>query len=515
MKKLLLFVVVAFSCVLSAQEIEPLLDGAAFSKASSNGVYLVANMDDAAAYYNSVEKNIVALEGEVEDDGGCFVWDLNDKGQLAVDWKKVAAIWTEEKEFDLLPMPTGLTEEEKVFSAARCISNDGKYVVVSFGSPTISIYLYTQDGKGGYTMDKLTLPEMAPIYNQTAQFIWPCGITDDGNRILGRFLVETGEFELPFVWERTPGGDWAIRWIADEFIVEGGKTDAVFYGTGFEFDGDPLEDPEGYEKAENEWLQKREEYYAVIDAVSSGYFFAGEKGNLADLGMSANGKYAKMNISFKDLKSEDTTVYNYPAAIDLETEKVYVFSKLDDAGCLSITNEGFVSMATPRVSYIRSTYVASIKDPQNVKSLTDWTKEKTANAIDLAEYMVYSDMSGQSFVADGAAVLFDNGTGFFTCQYKDTEEESVYETYIVRFAEGVATEIVNDDNFVVYPNPTSGVLNFTETLENVEVFDLLGRKVYTVSVAEKMVNLNNLVSGTYFLVADKQGERISVKFVVK
>ena len=44
-------------------------------------------------------------------------------------------------------------------------------------------------------MEKLECPEVAPIYNQVAQFIAPCGITEDASRILGRFVVETAEFE--------------------------------------------------------------------------------------------------------------------------------------------------------------------------------------------------------------------------------------------------------------------------------------------------------------------------------
>ncbi len=515
MKKLLLFVVCALALSVNAQKIEVMLDGAAFSMTSPNGSYLAGNMEDAAAYYNVATKTIEMLEGEVQDDGGCFVWDINDKGQVAVDWKMKAAIWSEAGEFELLPEPDRLNRNEKAYSAARCISNDGKYVVVSFGSPTVSIYLYTKGDDGVYAMEKMTLPEIDPIYNQIPQFIAPCGITNDGSRILARYLVETGEFELPFVWERTPGGDWAIRWIAPEFIVEGGKTDAEFYGVEFEFDGDPTVDPEGFEAAQNEWLQKRQDYYDIIDAVSTGYFYSGERGDLSDLAMSANGKYAKMNISYKDIQNGDTIAKNYPAAIDLEKEEVYVFTSLSDAGCLSITNNGLVSLATPKVEYFRYSYIASIEDPTASKTLTAWVKEKTNDEIDLAEYMTYTDNNGQSVLGDGSAVLFADGSGFMTNQYNGFGENQRYETYWVTFGEGTANEVINDNTFVVYPNPTNGVLNLTEALENVEVFDLLGRKVYTASVAENTIDLQGLVQGTYFLVADKDGVRVSTKFVVK
>ena len=52
---------------------------------SPNGVYLAGNMEDAAVFYNSETKRIISLEGEIQDDGGCFVWAANDNGQLAID----------------------------------------------------------------------------------------------------------------------------------------------------------------------------------------------------------------------------------------------------------------------------------------------------------------------------------------------------------------------------------------------------------------------------------------------
>ena len=515
MKKLLLFVICALTLSVNAQIIDVIREELPFSMISPNGNYLAGNMEDYVVYYNVATKTNEMLEGDVLDDGGCYVWDINNKGQLAVDWKNQAAIWSEADKFVVLPRPDGLSKTEKAYSAARCISEDGKYIVVSFASPAKSIWLYTLGEDGEYTMDKLALPEVAPIYNQTAQFVAPCAITEDGNRILARFVVETAEFELPFVWELTPGGDWMIRWIALDFIVEGGETAAEFYGTEVDFDGDPLMEPEAFEAAQNEWLQKREEYYAIIDAVSSGYFYAGEKGDLSDMEMSANGKYIKMNISYKDLQSEDTTIYNYPAVIDFETEEVYVFTCVDNAGCLSVTDEGLVSLATPKVEYFRYAFVSSIEDPTKAQTLTEWAKEKTEGKIDLAKYMTYTDNNGQKLMADGSAYLFSDGSGFMTNQYNGFGSNSSYETFVVRFDDETATEIVNDGTFVVYPNPTNGVLNFAEALENVEIFDLLGRKVYTLAVAESSIDLGKLVSGTYFLVADKQGVRVSTKVIVK
>jgi hypothetical protein len=104
-KGLLCLLLLVLSITLSAQSIEVMRNGAAFSIISPSGQYIAGNIDDIAVYYNVESKYATSLEGETLDDGGCFVWDMNDKGQLAVDWKKQAAIWTEADEFLLLPKP--------------------------------------------------------------------------------------------------------------------------------------------------------------------------------------------------------------------------------------------------------------------------------------------------------------------------------------------------------------------------------------------------------------------------
>ena len=82
MKKLLLFVVCVLALTVNAQKIDVLFDGGAFSMSSPNGLYVAGNMEDAAVYYNTETKKIIALEGEIQDDGGCFVWDINENCAL-------------------------------------------------------------------------------------------------------------------------------------------------------------------------------------------------------------------------------------------------------------------------------------------------------------------------------------------------------------------------------------------------------------------------------------------------
>jgi hypothetical protein len=57
------------------------------------------------------------------------------------------------------------------------------------------------------------------------------------------------------------------------------------------------------------------------------------------------------------------------------------------------------------------------------------------------------------------------------------------------------------------------VLNITDALTDVQLFDVTGRVVYANSVVEATIDLSNLANGTYFLVANKEGQLISTKVV--
>ena len=327
--------------LIQAQSIEIMREGAAFAIISPSAKYIAGNISDYAVYYGLESKVAKTLEGEMLDDGGCFVWDLNDLGQLAVDWKKQAAIWTETDGYTILPHPEGLTKDEKAYSAVRCITNDGKTLVVSFADPTTSVYVYTLGEDGNYSMEKLPMPTEDPIFHQVPQFAAPMGINDDATRIMGRYRIDTGLEELPFVWEIDENGKWNLRWVALNFIVKGGETDAVYPGE-FEFDGSNFDVESGewqeeYDKAWAEYDQLWLDYEATLRASATGYYY-NAKGSLSGMRMSRNGKYANAQISY------ELTNETYPAVIDIDADTVYVFTCRPGGGCVSVTNEGVISI---------------------------------------------------------------------------------------------------------------------------------------------------------------------------
>jgi hypothetical protein len=61
-------------------------------------------------------------------------------------------------------------------------------------------------------------------------------------------------------------------------------------------------------------------------------------------------------------------------------------------------------------------------------------------------------------------------------------------------------EIPELDYFLVYPNPTSDILYFTQS-KNVEIYDLLGKKILSL-IQVKNVNVTSLAQGIYLLKTD-------------
>jgi hypothetical protein len=65
---------------------------------------------------------------------------------------------------------------------------------------------------------------------------------------------------------------------------------------------------------------------------------------------------------------------------------------------------------------------------------------------------------------------------------------------------------------MAYPNPTNGLVNFSETLANVEVLDMQGRIILTAANCASM-NLSGLAAGQYqLLCTHSQGTEL-LRFV--
>jgi len=86
--------------------------------------------------------------------------------------------------------------------------------------------------------------------------------------------------------------------------------------------------------------------------------------------------------------------------------------------------------------------------------------------------------------------------------------------------EHTASTIENNINgFAMYPNPVNGnVLNITSSKnldKNVQIFDILGKQVYSKTITGTTVNVSNLNAGVYLIKVEEAGNFVTRKLVVK
>ena len=98
-------------------------------------------------------------------------------------------------------------------------------------------------------------------------------------------------------------------------------------------------------------------------------------------------------------------------------------------------------------------------------------------------------------------------------QYNGFGDNMRYETFVVRYDVESADDVVFDNSMVVYPNPTSGVLYLSDGLSNVKLFDVTGREVYSASDMVNSIDLTQVASGVYMLIAFDGEKYISTKIV--
>ncbi len=497
MKKITLFIVtLMFSIVAFAQSIDFKKDGDYYYLVSPNARYYAGSQQGAAAYlFDADTKEVVSFSpvGEL----GFKANAISNTGVVAGSSEFKAVLMNADGSFDYLPMPDGLTELEENTNDAVAISPDGKQVVVAFNADAPKTYfVYTMNENGLYDMVKLPMPEKDPIYGMYAQWIAVKDMSADGNTLVGLFLTDDGMRQLPLIW-RNVNGEWTCEFFGTEVCLKEGKTIPPYpYDEMIvDADGDASLPYDVWE----EWTTAQYE-------AETGYYYQ-LKGSM----MSANANYVALSVAIQLEGEEYATMYG--ATYDLVADSLVLFSSMSNATSLSVNNEGEVIVATPAMEEFRWAYVISVAEPTKPQTLTDWVKAHTNGAIDLAQYMKYELQTGET-VAEGTAYWAKEGNGLVTFQL-NILGTGLYESYFLRFDVPASNRPVYNGEFGVYPNPTTGVLNMTKAMTSVEVYDVIGRKVYAQSNVEQRVDLSELQAGQYILVGEVDGVKYSTKIMIK
>ena len=469
---------------------------------SPNAQYYAGAQEGSTAFRYSL-----AIKGENRiDPEGDFGFKPNaiaNDGTVAGSYGFKAALWVEENNYEYLPLPEGLSELEEATNDAVAISTDARQIVVAMNADAPkSYYVYTLKEDGLYDMVKLPMPEKDPIYGMYAQWIGVKDMSLDGNTLIGFFLTDDGMRQLPMIWRRVDGV-WSYEFFGLDVCLQEGKTIPPFpYEKGYVDSDGSLSLP--YDVWE-EWTTAQYE-------AETGYYYQAK-----GMSMSGNGRYVALNMGIQ-LPGEAYGIV-YAAAYDLEKDTVVVFQNIQNATSLSVNDKGEVIVGTPAADSFRWSYVISIDTPNKAQTLTEWLKKRTGGVIDLADYMTYPFDEYEEnavVVAEGTAYWAKEGNGLVTYMY-DVFGTGAFESFFIEFGEEqpVDAPVVNMSDLQIYPNPTSGLLNVSKVMEDVEIYDVIGRKVYTCAAIENCIDLSDLHAGQYFLVATVEGQRISTKIMIQ
>ncbi len=490
MKKLLFLLFIAFySLSVFAQTIDYFDDNRNFFIISPNGRYSAGAIESFPAFfYDITEKKFSYCEPEFGR--GYFTNMINNEGRVAGAVEHKAAIWEQGGEWTMLPIPDDIVDSAELWTIAYGISNDSKTLVVSVGETPIRHVIYDLQDDGTYSFTDLPIPACDPVYRKRPQWISICGMSGDGNRVLGRFMTSDGFREMPLVWDRVDGV-WNYRFLQVDNLIEEGFTTPDYPN---------VNDPNFSDLLYDYWLQTQSMETGIYHQMSGAT-------------MSNNGRYVATKIGVQAATDAWATVYG--AVIDIELDTMYIFDKLPNATCLSVTNDGIASLGTPAVEYFRYAYVVSVSEPNNVMTLSDWCLTKTGGKIDLADYMMYPiDDTFMPVLATGTATLASEGTAFMTYQW-NLIETGWQETFFVQFGnETTSINSIESDRLGVYPNPTNGFLYFPVNVSDIEVFDITGRKVYASSVVANQIDLSMLDKGNYIIIAKQNDKLVKSKIII-
>jgi hypothetical protein len=464
---------------------------------SPNAQYYAGSQEGSSAYRYSLatkEENRLDPEG----DFGFKTNSIANDGTVAGSYGFKAALWVEGVDYEYLPLPADLTSLEENSNDAVLISHDGKRVVVAFNADAPkTYYVYTKNESGVYDMEKLPMPEKDPLYGMYAQWYGVRDMSLDGNTLVGFFLTDDGQRQLPLIWTKVDGV-WTYEFFGLDVCLKEGKTIPPYPYDQITLDGD------GDEVLPREvW----EEWTTAQYEAESGYYY-----QMKGSSVSGNGRYVGLNMGIQ-LPGEDYGII-YAAAYDLEKDTVVVFQEIQNATSLSVNNSGEVIVATPSADSFRWSFVVSMDAPKAPQTLTEWVKNRTNGVIDLSEHMEYL-LEDQVIVAEGTAYFAKEEEGLVTYMY-DVYGSGAFESFFVTFGVGSADRpVYNDSQISFYPNPTSGVLNVSKSISDVVIYDVIGRKVYTCASVEASMDLTGLHAGQYFLVGTVDGQRVSTKLMIK
>jgi hypothetical protein len=163
-------------------------------------------------------------------------------------------------------------------------------------------------------------------------------------------------------------------------------------------------------------------------------------------------------------------------------------------------------------------------------SVTYNNRNQLWTSIDSIEFAKIQIMDGETVLADVVPNVVDNK---LIISHPDFEEGKLYTVVVPQYAvgnlnrlswsfstpgydDGAATrEELDENTLVVYPNPTSDVINIVSpnAVKRIEIFNLQGQLVKLIERAEAQVSVETLPQGAYVLKVTTDKGTVSKRIV--
>jgi hypothetical protein len=174
---------------------------------------------------------------------------------------------------------------------------------------------------------------------------------------------------------------------------------------------------------------------------------------------------------------------NISGQFDNMSVGTYVLTVTDTLGCTAAAQTIQISAPTPLNLSMSTTYATSA-------TAFDGMAAATVSGGTAPYQYLWSDPNAQT---DSLAVYLTEG--MYTVWVTDANGCSLQDSV---FMDILGLQTNTAANFMAYPNPSNGLVNFSETLANVEVLDMQGRIILTAANCASM-NLSGLAAGQYQL----------------
>ncbi len=200
-----------------------------------------------------------------------------------------------------------------------------------------------------------------------------------------------------------------------------------------------------------------------------------------------HGEYALISISASAQKyyykwsTGDTTSY-----IQVSTPGLYTLTATDSLGCKSISTTHLTNYPLPNlsISFLNDTLYSSYTNSQ----LYTWNRDNVFDVITMTPSFYVKQIGDYKVIIKDSNGCYDTSA-----------------TLKVTTLKSSIAEAKSFDGVKIYPNPSTGIyyIETNQSITDLNIYDMMGRKVYNISADKNIIDLSSQPEGIYLLQVNK------------